>query len=305
MNSTLKLYYLKIAKRLPQSLVRPFEALPVRPFILLDRLETWLAIRSGPPYYPSHRKIIIDITTSCDLHCFDCNRSCGQGQAPSEEHMSINQIERFLRESVDGCRKWNEIILEGGEPTLHPKLEEIVELLLWYRKKYSPRTNIRILTNGYGKNAKKAMAFLPRADIDIFNTGKTSIVQEHHCAFNIAPSDVPEFKDVDFSQGCYLPACYGLGLTRHGYYPHPICGGIDRVFGFDIGAKHLPRSDDPMTDMFQRLCRLCGYFQFSFQLRIKSNTRYRLDDGGNRISETWQKAYEHYRQKKPILSEYE
>jgi len=304
MKSTLKLYYLKIVNQLPVRFVERFEILSIQFFDLLARLETWQAIRSGPPYHPSHRKIIIDITTSCNLGCIDCNRSCGQGQAPSDEHMSIAQVERFIKESVEQRRRWKEIALEGGEPTLHPQLSEILKLLLLYRRKYSPRTNIKILTNGFGKKAKEAIASLHHLNIDIYNSRKTSIVQKNHLAFNIAPCDVQEFQNVDFSQGCCLPACYGVGLTKYGYYPHPICGGIDRVFGFNIGRKNLPSYNDLMTDQFTKLCRLCGFFRHSIHFRSKrKNDSVEFDHKGP-MSMTWQQAYSSYRQENPTLKEY-
>ncbi len=261
------------------------------------------ALRTGPPYRPSHRKIIIDITTACDLHCIDCDRSCGQGQATSDEHMSISQIQKFIGESVEQSRKWSAIILEGGEPTLHPELEKILKTLISYRQDYSPHTDIRVMTNGYGKTAKEALPSLSRKGISIFSSKKKSVVQQHHCAFNVAPCDVPEFENMNFSGGCYLPVCYGLGLTRYGYYPHPICGGIDRVFGFDIGRKTLPPSNDTMADQYARLCSFCGFFRYSLSLRGKGAER-AADYARGAISSTWQQAYFRYWQEKPKLKEY-
>ena len=76
--------------------------------------------------------------------------------------------------------------------------------------------------------------------VRVKNSAKSPGRRNRHFGFNVAPIDLAGFADADFSQGCYIHPIFGLGLTRSGYYPHPICGGIDRVFGFDIGLKSLP-----------------------------------------------------------------
>jgi MoaA/NifB/PqqE/SkfB family radical SAM enzyme len=53
----------------------------------------------GPQYKRSNEKIEIDITYKCNLRCANCNRS--SAQAPSEERMTVAQIEKFVKESVD------------------------------------------------------------------------------------------------------------------------------------------------------------------------------------------------------------
>ena len=48
----------------------------------------------GPRYRRSRDRIDIDITWACNLRCDNCNRSCRQ--APTDEHMTVGQIQRFL-----------------------------------------------------------------------------------------------------------------------------------------------------------------------------------------------------------------
>jgi hypothetical protein len=286
MKSAVIASYTKLAKHLPGRFRALLEASLLNPIQLIERWEIRQAERSGPPYRPSHRKIIIDITAACDLRCVDCNRSCGEGQAVSNEYMSVAQIEKFVGESETQGRMWEEIALEGGEPTLHPGLAEIVEILLQYKKIFSPRTNIHVQTNGYRRN-RRGLELLRRQGILVVDTRKRSNAPQHPCALNLAPCDQPGMEDADFSLGCFLPACYGLGLTFHGYYPHPVCGGIDRVFGFDIGRKSLPPAGDPLEEQFGRLCRLCGF-------SIGAT-------GGVGMSESWRKAYLQYQEKKPEM----
>jgi hypothetical protein len=220
--------------------------------------------------------------------------------------MDIVQIEKFLNQSVQQDRTWEAISIEGGEPTLHPQLKDIVYLLIKYRKRYSPKTFIKIQTNGFGEKNRSVVADLPIDEVYVYNSGKSSINQQNHWAFNLAPCDEAGFQRYDYSIGCYLPACYGLGLTRYGFYPHPVCGGIDRVLGLDIGRKQLPHIHDSMRDHFRKLCPLCGFFRFMIMQRNKKRAQKQCEtrQQGNTISGTWLNAYEQYRKNPPPLSQY-
>jgi len=242
----------------------------------------------------NHNKITLDITYDCNLKCVDCNRSCGQ--APSKENISVEQIKKFIDESKKKQRKWHEIVVEGGEPTLHPNILEIIDLLLKFKKHFSPKTIIRMTTNGYGSVAEKILPKVPEG-ILIGNTRKKSTMHEHHCIFNIAPIDIEKYKNARFSKGCFLPSAFGIGLTRYGYYPHAICGGVDRIFGFDIARKSLPSKDDSMEDQMDKLCRYCGHFvMFDKEIQQKRER--------GEMTLAWEKAYANYRQVKSAMSLY-
>ncbi len=101
------------------------------------------------------------------------------------------------------------------------------------------------------------------------------------------------FKNADFSNGCGVTWQCGIGLTPYGYYCCAIAGNIDRVFGFDIGRKEIPHTNDAMMDQLQVCCALCGYF-----LGWHNVTASEV------ISPTWEKAYIKYNKVKPSLSLY-
>ena len=285
-------------------------ALPLHPFRWRHDRMLRRAFHSGPPYRPSHRRIIIDITEECDLGCYDCSRSCGPGQAPSDGRMTLEQVDRFIRESREQGRKWEMIQVEGGEPTLHPGFLGIVSTLAEYIAKDSPRTVLQVNTNGYSPSARAALEALPRS-VSVYNSAKTGRMNDEHLAFNFAPADIERFAGSDFSRGCCLPAMYGVGLTRYGYYPHPNCGGIDRVFGFDIGRRQLPLPGDGMEEQFPLLCQFCGLFAHFNRavsggcLPGKKPARGIEGEGepGGK-SESWRRAYRKYALEKPVLTEY-
>ena len=248
----------------------------------------------GPRYLPNHKYISIDITYHCNLKCINCNRSCGQ--APCNDQMTVKQIYKFVKESINNNVKWEEIRILGGEPTLHPNVLEILNLLLKYKNNYSSDTIIRFVTNGIenyniiSKIPKKIrIQIMPKKD------------KVHHIPFNVAPKDSRLYKYANYSNGCLITSMCGIGLTPYGYYPCAIAGGIDRIFGFNIGRKKLPSSNDSMIDQLQVFCRLCGHFRYP----SKKLFMYKVKHTNNEIlSPTWKKAYKKYKIKKPLLSLY-
>lgn len=261
------------------------------------RRKKWITVIFGPKFRPNHNRIEIDVTYDCNLKCLNCNRSCRL--APSREKISLLQIEKFINESIEAKRKWENITISGGEPLLHSEIDTIIEMLLNYKMNFSPKTRLKLFTNGYGSYVKKAITRLPKK-IELINTRKKDIsgknVFSSHISFNLAPVDVTDCKDekhkyLEYSNACFITKRCGIGLTRYGYYPCVIAGGIDRIFGFDIGRKKLPNFSDPMTEECRVLCRYCGHFNSFFPSKEE-------------VSPTWKKAYEEYRRKKPRLSLY-
>jgi len=273
-------YKLRYA-RLPQSFKEPLR------FVRMQKSVTKIF---KPLYRTNHYRIEIDITYNCNLKCLNCDRSCKQ--AESEERMSVEQLKKFIKESIEQKRKWEKIRITGGEPTLHPQILDIIQLLLSYKKNFSPETRIQLVTNGFGLKVKNVLRIIP-SEIEIENTYKVSKFQ-YFDAFNIAPIDFLRYKYVDYLNACPVTQVCGIGLTRYGYYPCAVGGGIDRILGFDIGSKEMPFPKDLMIGEKRILCRYCGHYIFSLRNRFIKEE----------ISSTWKRAYENYKIKKPVLSLY-
>lgn len=266
-----------------------------------DKVDAEKVLRARPPYKPNPNKIIIDVTHLCNLWCRNCNRSCGHDQANVQEHMTVAQIERFVEESVAQGRRWSQIMLEGGEPTLNPDILEICGALVRYKREHSPKTRLFLCTNGYAERTRRILEKLP-PEVYVLNSEKQSGDQDHHRDFNVAPIDLrPDISDT-FRNGCVLPSIFGLGLNRFGYYPHAICGSIDRVFGMDVGRKSLPAADDDLSDMYDSLCRYCGHFWDSTDLEepsVPADAK-----GAPPCTKSWSRAYASYNRKRPELRLY-
>lgn len=245
----------------------------------------------GPQYRRSRTQIQIDLTWSCNLRCFNCNRSCEQ--APTGERMDLDQIRHFVDESVAACQRWEQIHLLGGEPTLHPELSDILDMLLAWRNEHSPKTLIQLTTNGYGSKVQAVLEKLP-SGIVLNNTYKESRCQpfDH---FNIAPVDRLGYLYADYTNGCFVTHGAGIGLTPYGWYPCAVAGGIDRIIGLDIGRKHLPSPGDDMFDQMRIFCKLCGCF---------ARMHNKADMDQTVKSAVWEQAYAQYRETPPTLTRY-
>ena len=244
----------------------------------------------GREYSRSRGFIEIDITYVCNLRCAGCNRSCPQ--APTAEMMTIEEIKKFVAESIENSYRWQRIRIVGGEPTMHPQIHQIVEILLNYKKDFSPQTRIMLVTNGVADITKKVISEMP-VEVEIDNSEKAVSRDNFFERFNIAPIDEEKWQNAEFTNGCKILKHCGTGLSPYGYYPCAIAASIDRVYGLDLGRKSLPGKDDDMYDLLNTFCRYCGHFRDE-RPRVINNS----------YSSSWIKAYEKYRKGKRALKRY-
>lgn len=242
----------------------------------------------GPEWNRSKKSIEIYLNFICNLNCINCDVSCRQ--APGNEKVSIEQIKKFISESIENNVKWEKIRIMGGEPTLHLDILEIINLIIKYKREFSKDTRVQLVTNGFGDFVNKIISKLPN-DIELQNSMKTTEKQNFN-SFNIAPKDCLIFTFADYSNGCCLTVGPGIGLTPYGYYCCGVAGGIDRIIGLDMGRKKIPDPKDKMVDQFDTFCRYCGHFKYSNPTNKEV------------MSDFWIKAYRKYKDNKPILTTY-
>jgi len=233
----------------------------------------------GRQFKPSREFVEIDITYKCNLKCINCNRSCAQ--APSNKEMPISRIENFIQQSIEKQIEWKRIRILGGEPTLHSRIFDIIDLLIKYQSNHNPNIRLVLGTNYYGKKVHQVLKKLP-SEIIIKSTIKTPRMNLFR-PFNVAPVDTRFNRFSDYSCGCRIIEDCGLGLTPSGYYMCAVAGGIDRIFQYHLGRESLPKKSDAMTDQMSALCRLCGHYGFQWPVKKE------------KISSSWQAAYAKYR----------
>ena len=243
-------------------------------------------------YYPNLKKIEIDITYLCNLKCTGCDRSCTQ--APETLHMPVQTIREFLSQTEKMRHYWESVHILGGEPTLHPNFIEIITLLDDWFQKHSPSTKLKVISNGYSRKTRELLSRIPQRWYyeNSFKDGSPDI--SYFEPFNIAPIDLPEWKNEDFSKGCWISQYCGIGLTPEGYFPCAVAGGIERIMNLGEGAKSLPSNDNVLKDMYASYCQFCGHY-----LQDRYLTRKERESGcykPSEISKSWKKAYKEWLQ---------
>lgn len=241
-------------------------------------------------------RIEIDITYDCNLKCINCNRSCTQ--APGKDHMSLEQIRSFVSESKILNIKWDQINILGGEPTLHPSFHNIIHIILKdYIESFSPETILQVVSNGYGNFVQNQLKILPEHQNLIIdkNSYKFSNKTSYFSPFNIAPVDIAQFTDQDYSNGCWVTSYCGVGLNNIGYFPCSVAGGIERIFKLGHSTNELSMIKNNMSFVLSKYCRFCGNFLDYHKNRGDFMERAEKDSLQQEImSETWVKKYKEY-----------
>ena len=230
-------------------------------------------------------KIELEITTDCNLRCLNCDRSCRQ--APSSECMTLDQVKRFVAESLEFEHKWSKIVLLGGEPTLHPDLLEMIDAISQYKIK-NRYCRVAVYSNGFTEESRAMLTKLP-GFVRTNHKVKTSAVNKFNC-YNVAPVDYglkATFCDIPWRCGC--------ALTRYGYFPCGAGAALARVYGFDIGVKKL--QDLTVERFFKQLAILCQYCGHA-------PTELRHSTTQAEMSKSWVEAYAQYKVQKPNLTLY-
>jgi hypothetical protein len=172
--------------------------------------------------------------------------------------MSIKQVCKFIQESIGAERKWESIRVLGGEPTLHPHILEILDLFVSYKNNHFCDTKIVLVTNGYGEHVNKILNKIPH-DIIIENSAKISSKQTNFSPVTLAPCDMENCKNFDYSRGCWIPTLCGIALDVHGYYACSFAAAADRAIGLDVGKKSINETDN-LDSQFHFFCKYCGHF---------------------------------------------
>jgi len=242
-------------------------------------------------YKPALRIIGLDITSGCNLSCYNCEASCRQ--APTNEYMTLEQIEKFIRESIGLNWRWDKITLRGGEPTLYPNFFDVLKIIKQY-KEFRPECDIGIISNGYGDKVNRVLENLPEWVSVVVAQKSGPSASINYGSYNVAPCDLRRFHSADFSKGCWRSEICNIGLSRYGYYPCSPGANVDRVFGFDVGIKKLSQvNSETLSNQMKILCRYCGHYKEPNEVVLKE-----------KMSRAWKDAYKKYKGGKPKLKLY-
>lgn len=215
-------------------------------------------------FFPTFKKIELDITYECNLKCMSCNRSCAQ--VPTKESVTLDNIRFFIQDSINNGIKWNLINVLGGEPTLHPDFKEIIEAISSeYVKQFSQNTIIQIVSNGLTERSRQLceeMRTLYRCVRIDYDSYKTKNKVEYFSPFNDAPRDDAKFKHAVYTKACWVTTLCGIGFNARGYYACALCGGIDRILNTNSGYKELKElTKEHILAHYEKFCPYCGNYK--------------------------------------------
>jgi len=235
--------------------------------------------------------IEIELLIKCNLSCFNCNRACSKDLAPSDEEMSIKQLEKFVIETYDLNFKWTNINLLGGEPTLRNDLIYIITML------NDTSSNITVITNGVKESSR--LNILHRSKNIILENTNKKLGPDPFFNFFEAPVDNDEYSKIknNYKEICINEIDCGLGFNRYGFYVCGVAATIDRVFGFDIGIKRMKDiNQSTILQQKKKICKFCGILDNSKKNKVITTKHH--------ISKTWKEALGNYKKEKPILNLY-
>lgn len=177
---------------------------------------------------------------------------------------------------------------------MHPNFFEVLDVLEKYLKKH-PKTKALIITNGISQKTRDILKKVPKW-LEISNSTEAGMKKKFHFfeSYNVAPIDSKKYKNADFSKGCWRVESCGLSLSKHGYHVCTPGYHTDRVFGFDLGIKHLKDvNEKSLRNQMRTMCKFCGLYKEPKHL-VRDQT----------TSKSWKKAYKKYSKKAPKLIEY-
>lgn len=232
----------------------------------------------------SHLKV--NITYRCDRGCPNCNRATRLCPSSKSQDLDPKLFKNMLDECVKRGREWVRITLTGGEPTMHAKFDQFVDILIKYKTDHNPKCNIGTFTYHHPKYYYKIEQVLKKyPDFLINDTKKENTPRTHRWAIYKAPRDYPKYGSKYFYVGCKDERICGLGYDTTGFYCCPIGSAIARVFKLKVAIVNV--SDLTVNNLiaqYSALCSRCGRYALY-------NTRKKNKDI---ISPSWEKAIKKY-----------
>ncbi len=248
-------------------------------------------------YTASKTAVGLLITYRCDLACQDCNRGGFISESWRPPDMTMDDVAGFFEQARRDMPGLRTVCFLGGEPTLHSQCLEMIRLAESYQV-YFPGLRLFILSNGYSRRAQEILAHLSAtglAHVDYANTKTSGYVNPRWTrTIFVSPRDLGMDREPCNSHSS--KGYCGFGVDSLGMTVCDLGGMVDSILR--LGAR-TPRLADLFDEKFaekqtRRLCEHCGA---NMDSKIGLTQRPGLHAyGQSRLSETWHKAIEFFRE---------
>jgi len=205
--------------------------------------------------------ISLFITYMCNFDCDNCFTHCSKTQAPSHELLKLERLEYFIKDSIDCKKRYKNISLFGGEPTLHPQFNEICAMLKFNDKITKMFT---IESNGYLPKTKEKLQYasslgfiLANSNKDIGLLHKTEKWEYH--PVDVAPIDVGIEPPEDGCAFYHSDSCGGMGYDNNGYWVCAQPATTSRIFGYDATCQSIKDlNEENVRKAYKEYCKYCA-----------------------------------------------
>lgn len=209
---------------------------------------------------PKHQWAIqIDVTNDCVRECSNCTRFVGHSQP---FYMSVKQFEEaanalkdFPTQSPPPTTVKHKVVgIIGGEPLLHPQVEEI---FLAFERIVPARENRGLWTGLHWE--KTIHAPLIQRIFGYVNNNRHNTVVMHSPILTSISHLVPDkHKQKQLIDDCWLQRMWSGTVTPKGFFFCEVAGAFDMLFN---GPGGLPVEDGcwsrPITDFQEQIDRWC------------------------------------------------
>jgi len=208
----------------------------------------------------------LEITLRCNVKCTACSRHCDIFDDPASD-MTWDTYSMFRQQAIKR-HDVGRVTVMGGEPTMHPELEEIISDLVLMK------------SNGWiGVVCMSTNGVIP-LDFFVPKCVQVSVVppaiKRHRCQL-MAPCDTGQVQ-----RTCQVPWGCGVAVNQYGCYPCGAGGAIARL----LKLPPYKRTDLTHPDDFGDLSGLCKYCQASAVEPMM------VSEHGNVTSKTFRQALE-------------
>ena len=228
-----------------------------------------------------NKSLEIQLLLACNWSCHACDQFSQFGQISWVKRgtMTLAQVQNFVDEMRSANAYFGRIRLVGGEPSLHPKLLEIITIL--YGLVQSGHVgHLEMVTNGSHPEKIEPIRHM----IERVRPSGESAKQKHHTANLVHTPALLGYE----GKRCGQPEHCGWSLSTYGYAPCSSAAGFMRLrdlMGPDYNRLDLPlagRRDGGTNANWPKLQDLCNhcYHALRPEDKIKCGTGQRPENQG-------------------------